>query len=309
MLFHKIQGAGGTVGGGTGNLLEINPSLNGETVWDGSAPLEFSAHGEYTITPLTDTTVTVKMWGAGGAAGFDRLQDILSTNFVGGGGGGGYSTATIILRNGSSYIFRIGEGGIRTYDTSDNGATYEAGGVNTGTPYGGSQGGGYSGIFKTSVTQGNAFLIAGGGGGGADSSFMATPFAGGGSSGQGSADEQSGGGGTQVSGGTASIYNNATAGSALLGGEGQDFRGSLGGGGGGYYGGGGGNVGGGGGGSGFVGADADISSGSTTTGSGASPANTADSDRGDAGEGGTTAISSNGQFAGTDGKIILTLVV
>ena len=286
------------------NLLSISPSLNGESSWDGSTPLSFDSTGEYTITPTYDTTVDVKIWGGGGACGYRYQDGITSTSQQGPGGGGGYSTARITLRAGFSYVLQIGEGGIRT-TASSSGATYLAGGI--GRPEGGTQGGGYSGIFKSSVSQAAALLMAGGGGGGSDTLFGTAGGAGGGSSGQNTSDagNQGGFGGDQSSGGSPAAFNNTTAGSALLGGRGQTARthASLGGGGGGYFGGGGGNAGGGGGGSGRIGTDADVSNGVTATGSSSTPANSSDSDRGGAGQGGVA-----GSTSGTDGKIILTLV-
>lgn len=297
MLWSKAAGAGGTLGGGGGVL--IDPALNGQTVWDGASTLEFGSSGEYTLTPTEDISVSVKMWGAGGACGYRYTDPITSTNNQGPGGGGGYSSATITLRAGVDYIFRIGEGGIRTV-TTDSGATYLAGGIQSAN--GGAQGGGYTGIFKSSVSQPNALLMAGGGGGGGDGRYSNYAGAGGGSSGQNFSGSlnQGGLGGTQIAGGAASQFNGATAGSALLGGLGQSNESSLGGGGGGYFGGGGGNAGGGGGGSGRIGTDSDVSSGVTTTGSGSAPANSSDSDRGVAGQGGDSGTNS-----GADGKIIL----
>jgi len=287
----------------TANLLSISPSLNGKSGWDGSTPLSFDSTGEYTIIPIYDTTVDVKMWGGGGACGYRYQDGITSTSQQGPGGGGGYSSTRITLRAGFSYVFQIGEGGIRTTSLS-SGATYLAGGIQS--TIGGSQGGGYSGIFKTSVSQANALLMAGGGGGGSDSLFAAYGGAGGGSSGQSApGGNQSGGGGTQSTGGASSVYDGCTPGSELTGGGGRDTDNvsGLGGGGGGYFGGGGGNVGGGGGGSGRIGTDADVSNGVTTTGSASTPGNSSDADRGEAGQGGIA-----GSTSGADGKIILTLV-
>ena len=57
--------------------------------------------------------------------------------------------------------------------TVDTGATYLTGGI-AHTTRGGTQGGGYSGIFRGSVPQANAVMIAGGnvGGGGGASGFI-----------------------------------------------------------------------------------------------------------------------------------------
>lgn len=280
----------------------ISPAVSGKTSWsmttDGN--LDLSSHGEWTITASKDFTVTLKMWGGGGASGYSYPgAPLTETSAMSAGGGGGYSTATFKFFSGSSYILRVGQGGSRVA-TSSPGATHVAGGV--GTTYGGSQGAGYSGIFKTSVSQANAILMAGGGGSGGDANYGGVGGAGGGEIAGGSSG-QAGGGATQSAGGAASIYNGATAGSALTGGVAQNavFTSSIGGGGGGYFGGGGGNVGGGGGGSGRVNTSfAEIvSSGSTTAGSGATPGNNADADRGTAGTGSSTTAK------GADGKILL----
>ena len=291
-------------GGAAGPDFTISPAVSGKTSWsmttDGN--LDLSSHGEWTITASKDFTVTVKMWGGGGASGFAYTSSstFTETSRMGPGGGGGYTTSVFKFFSGSTYILRVGQGGSRS-QTAAGGATYVAGGV--GSSLGGAQGAGYSGIFKTSVSQANAILMAGGGGGGADTSYGTNGGAGGGTSGESApGGAQSGQGGTGSAGGAASIYNSATAGSALTGGVAQNAHtGQNGGGGGGYFGGGGGNVGGGGGGSGRVDTSfAEIVSGSsTTTGSGSTQANSADADCGGAGAGSSTTAK------GADGKILL----
>jgi hypothetical protein len=300
MLWSKALGAGGS----GGDCLSIS-SVYGTMKWRGDSPLDLSLYGEYAVTVLRDVSVQVKMWGAGGACGFSLSEDITSVDRQGPGGGGGYAYAVINLSTANSYIFRVGQGGIRTI-TTDAGATYLAGGIQTAN--GGTQGGGYSGIFKNSVTQANALLMAGGGGGGGDTSYTAGPAgAGGGASGldwwESAPGGQGGGGGSQSAGGYASSYNSCTAGIALTGGKGSNNQRSLGGGGGGYFGGGGGNVGGGGGGSGRIGTDASVTSGTLTAGSGSTPGNSADAARGTAGNGGVS-----GSISGVGGKILLTKV-
>jgi hypothetical protein len=285
------------------NVILVLTSATETIEWDGLAPLVLDSSESYSVSVNSAASVSVKMWGAGGACGFDYTQNISSTALQGPGGGGGYSAATISLSPANSYTFQVGEGGKRTQTIKD-GATYLAGGVRQ-SILGGAEGGGYTGIFKTSVSQANALLIAGGGGGGSDTRVSSSGGAGGGSAGLPGAsnDLQAGKGGTQSAGGAPSVYNNATAGSALTGGLGQNNEATLGGGGGGYFGGGGGNVGGGGGGSGRVSSDPDVSSGSTSAGSGSTPANSSDPARGTAGNGGVA-----GSTAGSDGKIVLTLV-
>ena len=280
----------------------IFPAFSGKTSWNlaTDGPLNIGTMGAYNITMLKTVTVTVKMWGAGGAPGGSYSSAYPPTTSIGPGGGGGYSTKSITLSSGTTYALYIGQGGRRNViaNLRTTGATYLSGGVQANSTNWGAEGGGLSGIFtgSSAFTQGSALLLAGGGGGGSDSGFASSGGAGGGASGQTPAGgAQSGGGGTASAGGVASAYNAATAGSALTGGLAQNSQGSLGGGGGGYYGGGGGNVGGGGGGSGYA------PSGTTTTGSDATPANSADANRGGSGQGGS------GSTNGTDGRVYISI--
>lgn len=294
--------------GKSSNKLSLVPTGGGTTIlWDGLSNLTLSSSKEYTVTANATLSVAVKMWGGGGARGFDYNGTFPNSTNMGDGGGGGFAGGTIAFVKGSTYKFQVGEGGVRT-GTHDSGATWQAGGI---APHaagkGGPQGGGYSGIFSSSASQGNALLIAGGGGGGSSTNWSANGGAGGGSSGQNAADNNQGGsGGTQSAGGAAAGYNGATAGSALRGGLTANASGSsqhnfLGGGGGGYYGGGGGNVGGGGGGSGYFKTSSPVSSGSTVVGSGANPGNISESLRSGAGDGGSSSQGSSG----ADGLIVL----
>jgi hypothetical protein len=289
----------------SGAEFTISPAVSGSNDWDLATlgSLNLGSYGEWTITINRTFSSIVKMWGAGGARGYDYTQSPTSTSKQGDGGGGGSTFGRITFQAGTSFIVRVGQGGARG-TTSSVGATYLAGGIGTTNAKGGTQGGGYSGIFLTSVTQDNAFLMAGGGGAGGDSS-VGTGGAGGGTSGaSGTAGSQSGGGGTSSAGGSAAGFNSATAGSALTGGVGQSTSGtnaSLGGGGGGYYGGGGGNVGGGGGGSGRVGSNTAIVWGVTTAGSGSTAGNSTDSDRSDSGTGGNATQGNTG----ANGRIII----
>jgi hypothetical protein len=277
----------------------ISPAFKGQTEWKFSedGELNIGYFGEYTIIPFNDFTATVKMWGGGGATS--------GNNAIG--GGAGYSTATITFRRNTPYVLRIGQGGSEG-TASASGATYLSGGAGT-TITGSTEGGGYTGIFKESVLQANALLMAGGGGGGGGS---VAGGAGGGSSGGAGAGTsgQQGGGGTQLAGGAASTLNGATAGSALTGGIGQTTSGaaaSQGGGGGGYFGGGGGNTGGGGGGSGRISSDADVTGGTTTAGSGNTVANSSDADRLGAGQGGSATQGGNNTLGrkGRDGRLVI----
>ena len=283
----------------------ISPAVGGVTNWSfaTNGDLNLSSYGEWTITMSRTVTVTSKMWGGGGGPGGSYGSSYPPSANIGPGGGGGYATGTFQLTSGSVYKLRVGQGGARVSSGTNVGATYLKGGVKS--VVWGSEGGGYTGIFITSVSQANAYLMAGGGGGGSDTGFATAGGAGGGTTGETpSGGIQGGSGGTQSAGGAASVYNNATAGSALTGGLTGDSggaSGALGGGGGGYFGGGGGNVGGGGGGSGYF-KSGTVSSATLTAGSGSTPGNNADAARNGSGQGGS------GSTNGTDGRAILTFV-
>jgi hypothetical protein len=166
--------------------LQISPTVNGKTYWtfatDGALVLDPSNSTTYTITALGNKTIKNKLWGQG------------TCNAT-----GGYAAGTISASNGNTYTVKLNTGG---------------GACGTGYgSYGCWAGGGYAGIFNgTSVSQGNALLIAGGaGGGGANAGQGCNRYGGGGGgssggSGQNSADSQigstGGGGGTSGSGGS-----------------------------------------------------------------------------------------------------------
>jgi hypothetical protein len=173
---------------------------------------------------------TIRVWGAaGGSDGTDRY-----------GGGGGFTQAEISVTSEETLFVVVGQGG-----KTDGTAAYGGGGLGNKAS---SSGGGYSGVFRASVAQANALIIAGGGGGSSFKNGSDNGGPGGGTTGQngldgGTASSNIGYGGTQAAGG-------ASGGEALKGGAGLSEGG---GGGGGYFGGGGSkNDAGGGGGSGYV---------------------------------------------------------
>jgi len=258
-----------------------------------------------------ESTIEIKMWGAGGAGGYPV------SGTAGPGGGGGYATGIWNLSAGTVLKVAVGGGGIQSSGSNfRQTGPYKGGGdaaVTTHNGVGGT-GGGLSGVFIASVTQGNSLLVAGGGGGGKGHINASAGGAGGGSSGvagnDGPASGSGGGGGTQSAGGAAGTNNypvspstGSTAGTALQGGMGNHTGG---GGGGGYYGGGGAghisNVGGGGGGggSGYVNTTySGYTSSTLTAGSGTTPGNSGDGDRGTAGNGGASTTN------GVDGKVMI----
>ena len=222
----------------------------------------------YTVTPNAD--ITVKLIAEGGGGGGSGFRNV-------GGSKGGKSEGTFTFLDGQTYKIQVGEAG-QDGATVANGTATAAGGKPGGgdAPSFGSSfnrsggGGGYTGIFITSVTQANAILIAAGGGG-----SSGDPGRGGDGGGlEGNAGGNQGGGraglgGTQTAGGASGTAGTAgEAGSALQGGKGADSNKGAGGGGAGYFGGGGGTTAGpgtGGGGSSYLHPTL-ITNGTTTTG-------------------------------------------
>ena len=208
----------------------------------------YANYDQFYTVPANVKYIFVKMWGAGGGAG--RAGGWTHGSF---GGGGGHSRGVIPVVPGETLRIVVGEGG-RTVSTT--GPRYGNGGYQPnhavdGSKYSGS-GGGYAGIFRGPVTQGNALLVAGGGGGGGcgldnnDWDGWADTCGGGAGGGlEGCRGEitsydrydDGGTGGTQTAGGFPPSNPSAGVGSAFQGGNtiGASYGGA---GGGGYWGGG-----------------------------------------------------------------------
>lgn len=254
----------------------ISPSVSGKSVWDldNDGPLNLGAGGTWTITPLSSFMTVAKAWGAGARSAF------------GAGGAGGYATGRVLLVSGLSYTLYVGAtGAASAVGGSIAGGAPGGGNTNVGAFPNGQGGAGYSGLHLT--VAGTAVLIAGGGGGGGHGGAGG---AGGGTNGEAGATFSGtvgGGGGTQSAGGAGGGHGDA--GSSLQGGSCSSPAVMGGGGGGGYFGGGasgevaGGSAGGGGGGSGYFNPGY-VVSGTLTAGSGTTPGNSGDSDRGGSGD-------------------------
>lgn len=218
--------------------------LNGY-VWDMvvDGPLSLKNPTTYIITPLDEIVIAAKLWGAGGGGGF--YHNSFST--PGNGGAGGFSSGEIRLRKGFDYTLVVGAGGEKGKSTEVGAFSYGGypGGGNSGmrsNSHGAGGGGGFSGIFKGSIAQANAVIIAGAGGGGIGYDGK-DAGAGGGLTGQ-DAEGRANTGGNQTAGGSSywSSGGQNGRGTALQGGSG--YAGTTGnqgdpggGGGGGYYGG------------------------------------------------------------------------
>jgi hypothetical protein len=195
----------------------------------------FTSSSTLTITAGTGK-VEMFAWGGGGGGG-----TVGGWGYGSPGGGGGAAYGKFTLTPGSYPVVVGGPGLVNGTTRAEGGGGPVIGG---GDNRYASAGGGYTGLFLSSVSQANAILIAGGGGGGGSS--RAGPGnsggAGGGFNGQ---DGQStydgkeafrGQGGTQLAAGGV-ISNSSDQQGALLGGRSTAGSGYGGAGGGGYWGG------------------------------------------------------------------------
>lgn len=236
------------------------------------------------IVPTGVTSISFKIWGAGGAA-----------NGAGGpsGGGGGFTSGELFASPGDQLNIHVGYGGYSDEPSQLTG-------------------------FSTGIPAVSEQLIAlAGGGGGAGNSFTSPGGAGGGAAGDAALSSRGGGGGTQTNGGIGGTTG-GTAGQAFSyswsanGGDGTSVTFMPAGpGGSGYFGGGGGGrtgvitTGGGGGGSGFLAPG--VLSGVMIAGVGAIPPNTSDTHYlAGVGIGGTP--GQNAGFGG-NGLIVINYVV
>lgn len=253
--------------------------------------------------PAGVTSARVKMWGGGGGGG----------RYSGGhyGGAGGFTDVSFDVEEGDNLLLQVAGGG-QNLSGVNNAGGYPDGGVGSYGDATGGGGGGSSRVWR------NSDLIGVAGGGGGSAGYSGNGGAGGGTTGQTSISTSGGTGGTQSAGGydindsgntvkqgLSLIAVGANARTGAYGGTQGSSTGDDGGaGGGGYWGGGGGggDASSGGGGSGYVDATA---VGTTTVGSGQTPAGTSDPDY----PGSPVAIGgvSNTDTGGGDGYIVVYL--
>lgn len=305
--------------------ISISPALNGSTsigVSPGST-VSAASCGTWTFTPSNTFTAYVKCWGGGGGAGHGAL------NIVTSGGGGGYVAGYVTFYSGTSYQFLVGCagtcGGAIRYGGGGGGGTGLR--LTTGSiPIMIAGGGGGSG-FQPGTMQGGAGggggANGGGGTGGSPAATGGTQF-GPGAGGSGvngfPSPTQWGASGSGSNGGAGYTGSSGSGSAAGLGSGGSGgYDGSAaggGGGGGGYKGGGGGGMGyAGGGGSGYYDTNYCYSV-DGASGSGRTPGNSTDADRGTAGGGAYglyTPASGNpglGYYVNTSypGKFYMTIV-
>lgn len=288
------------------------------------------------VVPTGVTSVTVKAWGAGGGGG----NGSGGSGTGGAGGGGGYAKAVISTTPGETLTAVVGTGGQDGDGSSGGGSgggfsavlrsgTYlvqAGGGGGGGGSRGSNAGDGGAGGAGGGATADNGVVGEGGSAGnfgyGGSTTLTGTPSDGGAAGGGGGVAGASGvaNGGGNGSGSDATSCTDALEagdtggnggqGAGGLGGNDTSSCANGGGGGGGRFGGGGGgsNVsnnnrggGGGGGGSSLVTGTSTVE----TDGSGTTPGNSADSDRGGLGDGGAGGTSTTGGVDGDNGIIVI----
>jgi len=111
----------------------------------------------------TDVSLNILLKGANGGG-----------SVAGYGGGGGWAFGRLGFAKNTTYTLLIGGGGAAQAAGAGTGSYVNGGGGLAGTQGYGAQGGGYTGLFTTSSTFGNALLVASGGGGGAYENFYYT---------------------------------------------------------------------------------------------------------------------------------------
>lgn len=238
------------------------------TCTPGSQTFSYTGSNQTFTVPSGCTSITIKAWGAGGGgASQGGAYPYVTT-----GGGGGYASGVLAVSPGQQLTVIVGQGG---GGVGNFGFTPFGGGTAAGGIFYSGGGGGRSAVRLSGGTE---VITAGAGGGGGYGNYSMVAAVGGGSTGGQAMASLSldGAGGTQSAGGAGGVASsgNGTAGSQFQGGGGPG-----GGGGGGYFGGGGGGLEsggcscGGGGGSSYAGG---VFSGSTISGSGATPANSGD---------------------------------
>lgn len=177
---------------------------------------DFEPGVSYTLTPSSTMVISAAFAGAAGQDG----------DSGGIGGKGGRTSGKVTLQKGFTYVLIAGTLGTGYGDKSSSGpGPFDVSGGGYGSGTNGGQGGGFTGLFVTSVLQSNSLLIAGGGGGAAGG----VNRVGGSGGGLVGGDASSAKGGTQTTGGDGFYvdYGDQYAfmnGEALQGGDAQGYE-------------------------------------------------------------------------------------
>jgi len=227
----------------------------------GSTTFTYTGTDQSFTVPAGVTSITIKMWGAGGGGGNNDPNGYPA-------GAGGYATGTLSVSAGQVYTIIVGQGGVTL------GASTYGGGGNGGFAEG--AGGGRSAI-RLSTTE----LMTPGGAGGGTTGVNAFAIQG------GLGGSQSAGGGAGTGGYTGLPGTQYTGGGAPTWGGGGWYGGVSGAADAGFYGGGGG-------GSSYIGGTG-VSGASTTAGSGVTPPNIGDTSYVSGVGGAATVTGGNGE--------------
>ena len=182
-----------------------------ETGFNKGIAVKCTGFAQHFIVPAGVTAIKVKAWGAGGGGGY--------TGYNVAAGAGGFTVDQLITLPGETYVIVTGEGGWATRHVNQTArATFGFGGsgnsLGSGATSETGSGGGLSAVFFSTLSQGNARVVAGGGGGIADA---------------GGYDETSGGNGNNpLAGGYLPLTGqNAPANSTGFGGGGGGYVGGI----------------------------------------------------------------------------------
>lgn len=148
-----------------GNNILIENLKPGQAGYQNKLVYSYTGADQEWVVPSGVTKAKFKVWAPGGAG----------DHFFG--GAGGYTEAELPVTAGQVYKIVVGQGGVSLVNAGYTANPYGFGGRGYGvsippnnTQCSGFAGGGLSGVFLTSVTQGNARVIAGGGGGSSNDS-------------------------------------------------------------------------------------------------------------------------------------------
>jgi hypothetical protein len=148
----------------------VDDDCDGQIDEDACTPrTETFGAGTRTLNPLGCRTLTVRLWGGGGAAGSNDGGEWGLSITGGHGGAGGYATQVVTLNTGASVELRVGIGGKGCAAGTGADTTYRGGqgGTNQGDDgdNGGGSASGGNGANPSSGGGGGDGLFGGGGGG------------------------------------------------------------------------------------------------------------------------------------------------
>jgi hypothetical protein len=116
----------------------------------GSQTFTYTGSDQSWVVPVGVTSVTVKLWGAGGAGG---SRQPISAFDAPAGGGAGYATGVLAVTPGETLTVVVGGGGTQSNTGATNIAAYGGGGSGWGGGQGSGGGGGGRSAIRRSSTE------------------------------------------------------------------------------------------------------------------------------------------------------------